>query len=197
VDQERGAGLGLAIVERIGRLLGHPIRLRSTLGRGSVFSVSLPMGEAADVVPASAPAAAPVVDTGDDSPLRHCRVWSIDDDPRVCAATRALLERWGCAVELADGPQAALDLAAPATVPQLLLLDVRMGEFHGPDLYEALCVQWQARPPVILVTAERDDALRAQAAENGWGFLSKPVRPPALRALMTQVLLRHRGDATR
>ncbi len=45
---------------------------------------------------------------------------------------------------------------------------------------------------MILVTAERDDALKAQAVENGWGFLSKPVRPPALRALMTQLLVRHR-----
>ncbi|MGL4691503.1 MAG: ATP-binding response regulator, partial [Stenotrophomonas maltophilia] len=192
VDQERGAGLGLAIVERIGRLLGHPIRLRSTLGRGSVFSVSLPLGEAADVVIAPAPAVAPVLDSGDDSPLRHCRVWSIDDDPRVCAATRALLERWGCEVELADGPQAALEIASAFNVPQLLLLDVRMGQWHGPDLYEQLCGLWNARPPVILVTAERDDALKAHAAESGWGFLSKPVRPPALRALMTQLLLRHR-----
>jgi histidine kinase len=193
VDQERGAGLGLAIVERIGRLLGHPIRLRSTLGHGSVFSVSLPLSEAADVVIAPAPAIAPMVDSADDSPLRHCRVWSIDDDPRVCAATRALLERWGCVVELADGPQAALEIASAFNVPRLLLLDVRMGHWHGPDLYEHLCGLWNARPPVILVTAERDDTLKAHAAENGWGFLSKPVRPPALRALMTQLLLRHRS----
>lgn len=192
VEQERGAGLGLAIVERIGRLLGHRISLRSTLGKGSVFAVSVPLGQAEDVV---VPAPTPVVaaELTDDSPLRQCRVWSIDDDPRVCAATRALLERWGCNVELADGPQGALEIASALNVPQLLLLDVRMGQWHGPDLYEALCTLWQARPPVILVTAERDDALKAHAAEQGWGFLPKPVRPPALRALMTQVLLRHRA----
>ncbi len=192
VDQERGAGLGLAIVERIGRLLGHRISLRSTLGRGSVFAVTVAMGDAA-AIPAPAPAPAVPADAGDDSPLRQCRVWSIDDDPRVCAATRALLERWGCVVDLADGPQAALEIASTFNVPQLLLLDVRMGQWHGPDLYEQLCELWQARPPVILVTAERDDALKEHAAENGWGFLSKPVRPPALRALMTQLLVRHRA----
>lgn len=192
VDQERGAGLGLAIVERIGRLLGHRITLRSTLGSGSVFAVTVPLGDA-DAIPAPAPAPAVSADSGDDSPLRQCRVWSIDDDPRVCAATRALLERWGCRVELADGPHAALEIASALNVPQLVLLDVRMGQWHGPDLYEQLCEMWQARPPVILVTAERDEALKAQAAENGWGFLSKPVRPPALRALMTQLLVRHRA----
>lgn len=192
VEQERGAGLGLAIVQRIGRLLGHGIHLRSTLGRGSVFAVSVPLGDAAAMTP-PVPAPNVAADPGDDSPLRHCRVWSIDDDPRVCAATRALLERWGCAVEVADRPQAALEIASALNVPALLLLDVRMGQWHGPDLYEQLCGLWQARPPVILVTAEREDALKAQATENGWGFLSKPVRPPALRALMTQLLVRHRG----
>ncbi|WMJ70442.1 PAS-domain containing protein [Stenotrophomonas sp. 24(2023)] len=192
VEQERGAGLGLAIVERIGRLLGHRISLRSTLGKGSVFAVSVALGHADDV---AAPVLTPVAaaEPSDDSPLRQCRVWSIDDDPRVCAATRALLERWGCNVELADGPPGALEIASALNVPQLLLLDVRMGQWHGPDLYEALCTLWQARPPVILVTAERDDALKKHATEQGWGFLPKPVRPPALRALMTQMLLRHRG----
>ncbi len=194
VDQERGAGLGLAIVERIGRLLGHRIALRSTLGRGSVFSVEVPLGEASDVAPAMSAAASPASpDPGDDSPLRGCRVWSIDDDPRVCTATRTLLERWGCRVDLADGPQAALDAATPDSVPQLVLLDVRMGDFAGPALYEDLAGRWKSRPPVILVTAERDEALRASAADKGWGFLAKPVRPPALRALMTQLLVRHRG----
>ena len=49
--------------------------------------------------------------------------------------------------------------------------------------------RWPA-PAVILVTAERDATLRRQAAERGWGFLAKPVRAPALRALVSQTLLR-------
>ncbi len=190
--QERGAGLGLAIVERIGRLLGHAIRVRSTLGRGSSFAVSVPLGWTAELPPA-APAAVQASPDGSDHPLRGCRVWAIDDDPLVVAATQALLQKWQCDVQLADGPQAALAAAHADAVPELLLLDVRMGEFDGPSLYRRLSQLWQARPPVILVTAERDEALRAMAAEHGWGFLSKPVRPPALRALMTQLLLRHRG----
>lgn len=187
----RGAGLGLAIVERIGRLLGHPIRVRSTLGRGSLFEVGVPLADASEVAP-PLPVAEPVNDSSGESPLRGCVVWAIDDDPHVSAATRALLERWQCQVPQADGPAAALQAAGPGNAPHLVLLDVRMGEFDGPTLYQQLAQQWQQRPPVILVTAERDDALRALAADNGWGFLAKPVRPPALRALMTQMLLRHR-----
>ncbi len=194
--QERGTGLGLAIVERIGRLLGHPVRLRSTLGRGSVFEVAVPIGTARDVVAVAEPPTH-VIETASDGPLRGRRIWAIDDDPHVVAATRALLERWACDVRLADGPQAALEAALRESAPELVLLDVRMGDFDGPSLYERLCVLWQARPPVILVTAERDGALKARAADMGWGFLSKPVRPPALRALMTQLLLRHQGPPPR
>lgn len=190
--QQRGAGLGLAIVDRIGRLLGHPIALRSQLGRGSVFAVGVPLGEAG-AIPAMAPAPVVVQEPAADNPLRGRRVWVIDDDPHVCAASRALLERWGCEVVLADGPQAALQLAATETVPELVLLDVRMGDHHGPVLYETLAELWAARPPVVLVTAERDAGLREMAAERGWGMMAKPVKPPALRALMSQLLIRHRG----
>ena len=81
--QQRGAGLGLAIVDRIGRLLGHPIRLRSQLGRGSVFAVGVPFGEAS-AIPATAPAPVLAQEPGADNPLRGRRVWVIDDDPHVC-----------------------------------------------------------------------------------------------------------------
>ena len=95
-------------------------------------------------------------------------------------------------VPFAGPPQAALQTAGPGQAPDILLLDVRMGDFHGPTLYPELCARWRRSPPVILVIAEHDDALRREAAAQGWGFLSKPVRAPALRALMSQVLLRHR-----
>ncbi|HEX7916556.1 response regulator, partial [Rudaea sp.] len=74
-----------------------------------------------------------------------------------------------------------------------LLLDAHLDGIEGSDLYPQLCALWHAAPPVILVTAERDEALRAHALECGWGFLPKPVKPPALRALMTQLLLRNAG----
>ncbi|MDR6672448.1 PAS-domain containing protein [Xanthomonas sp. 1678] len=189
VAHDRGAGLGLAIVERIGRLLGHRIGLRSQLGRGSVFAVTVALGDAAAAAQAQPPTAV-ASDNGDDPILHGCRVWCIDDEPRVCEASRMLLERWACRVELAAGPEEALAAAQPAQAPELVLLDVRMGARDGPALFAQLCERWNAEPRVILVTAEADPALRALAQERGWGFLAKPVRAPALRALMTQMLLR-------
>ncbi|MGO3127051.1 MAG: PAS-domain containing protein [Luteimonas sp.] len=185
---DRGAGLGLAIVDRIARLLGHRVDLRSRPGTGSVFRVSVPRAEAR--TEAARPPLAPAVIAEDDAPLRGCRVWVIDDDPQACAATRQLLDRWDCEVPLADGPHAALAAAVRGEAPDIVLLDVRMGEHHGPTLFEILCDRWSAVPLVILVTGESDPTLRAQARDAGQGFLPKPVRPPALRALMMQMRLR-------
>lgn len=187
---DRGAGLGLAIVERIGRLLEHPIGLRSRPGHGSVFWVDLPLADPALASPPPA-SALPATDAGDDdAPLRGTVAWCIDDDPRVVEATRALLQRWGCDVGFAGGPAAALDAATPATAPRIVLLDMRLGDTDGPALYDALRARWGSAPAVVLVTAERDATVRALAAERGWGYLAKPVRAPALRALMSQLLLR-------
>lgn len=191
VDNDRGTGLGLAIVERIGRLLGHRIELRSRLGQGSVFAVVVPWGDAGAIGMGPPPAMA---GAGDDSPLRGCRVWCVDDDPRMREATRALLQRWECVVGLCAGPdQALLAAAMPGSLPDLLLLDARLGDIDGLELYPRLCQRWGHAPPLILITAEGEENLRAMALENGWGYLSKPVRAPALRALMTQLLLRHGG----
>jgi histidine kinase len=187
VSNDRGAGLGLAIVVRIGRLLGHPIGLRSQLGRGSVFTVLVPLASHAQPVEESAPSA----EVHDHTPLHGIRIWCVDDDPRVCEATRTLLQRWECVVDLAAGPDMAMQSALPGAAPDLLLLDVRMGEIDGLSLYPLLCERWGKMPPVILITAESTEQVKAQAQANGWGFLSKPVRPPALRSLMMQTLLRH------
>lgn len=187
VANDRGAGLGLAIVERIGRLLGHRIGLRSRLGVGSIFSVDVPLATGEPHAVDSPTAAA----ASDDAPLRHCRVWCVDDDRDVCDATRRLLERWDCDVTLSAGPSEALAAATPQNAPHILLLDARLGEFGGFDLHPRLCERWGRTPPTILMTATRDDGIRVRVLELGWGLLVKPVRPPALRSLMTQLLLRH------
>jgi histidine kinase len=185
---DRGTGLGLAIVERLGRLLGHEVGLRSQLGKGSVFWVRVPLG-CADTLPTPASLHTAEADAG---PLQGASAWYVEDDPATRDATRALLQRWGCQLLFAGDAPHALEQAAPGNAPQLVLLDVHLGQHYGPDIYTLLCERWGCTPPVILLTAERDATLRRQAAERGWGFLAKPVRPPALRALMSQTLVRVR-----
>ncbi len=172
-------------------LLGHEIGLTSELGKGSTFWVNVPLATQ-QPSPTDDKTAAAVPEARADMPLQGLRAWYIDDDAPSCTATGALLERWGCDVPFAGGPQTALEFARQGNAPQLVLLDVRMGAFFGPDLYGELAAIWQQQPQVILVTAERDIALRRNAAERGWAMLFKPVRPAALRALLSQTMLRLR-----
>lgn len=182
-----GAGLGLAIVDRIARLLDHPVGLRSQPGHGTRFWITVPRGSPTT----DPPQVGSVAVASSDSLLEGCTVWCIDDDARVCEATRALLERWGCRVPFAGGAEEAAEhVATGAEAPQVLLLDVYLGSHHGPDLFDSLAGHWARLPQVVLITAGRGDALATLAAERGWPCLYKPVRPPALRALVTQALLR-------
>lgn len=185
-DGDRGAGLGLAIVQRIGRLLGHQVGLRSRVGRGSVFSVTVPRGAVAGA--AAAAPQRPANEAG--LPLSGTRVWCVDDDPRTCGDAEALLRRWGCTVAFAGGSDAAIGAARDGEAPDIVLLDPSPDGSGGTTLHSRLCRAWNASPPVVLATAARDPALRQQANAQGWGLLYKPVRAPALRALMTQLLLR-------
>jgi histidine kinase len=196
--EERGAGLGLAIVDRIARLLGHRVGLRSRPGQGSVFSIRVPRGVSAappatEDGPDAEDASTATEEAATDSLLAGCRVWCIDDDARVIRATRLLLERWGCRVELAGGVEQALAAARADDVPDLLLLDVRLGDdVTGPELFGQLARRWQREPAVLLFTAEQDEALRVLARERNWGFLSKQARTSALRSLMTHLYQRSR-----
>ena len=198
---ERGAGLGLAIVERIGKRLGHRIDLRSWVGRGSVFSVEVPREKVAAETASSSGQAAED-GTGLEalqsrgSPLAGARVWTVEDDPQAAEGLRALLTEWGCEVVSARSGAEALSLAqTQRLVPDLLLLDYRLPDGPGPEFAPQLLRCWgSAEVPVMIVTAERDAALREQMVSRGWGFLAKPVSPAKLRAAVTYVLMR--GAAT-
>ena len=182
-----GLGLGLAIVDRIARLLGHSVELRSQVGRGTVFSLTLPIGEATRVL--AAPHDAPV--SLDNSLLYGRNVWCIDDDSSVREAISALLTHWGCHVVTASGADDGIPLAHRAPgAPDLLILDYHLGKYNGPEVLSELSTHWRRPIRVILVTAHRDPILEETARDRGWGFLYKPVRPPALRALMKQLLVR-------
>ncbi len=177
---ERGLGLGLAIVDRAARLLGHSVELRSEPGRGTRFSVAVPRAD--DAAPASAPAAPPV---GALAAGRH--VLCIDDEPEILRGLAALLEGWGCRVATApDG-----DRALPAPVPDVLIVDYHLGAGDdGLAVVQRLRAHWGRPVPALLVTADRSEGVRQAARLAGCEVLSKPVRPAALRRFLAAAALR-------
>jgi len=175
-----GSGLGLAIVRQIARLLDHCIALRSWPGSGSVFSIDVPLGQVGEI-------ALERVDDDNEVTFRNRSVWIVDDDPHSLRAANALLRAWGCDVQLLRGRAETMAACGLSPRPELILLDYRLGETTGFDLSAQLCDIWGTMPSVILVSADAYSDLRARCQELGWGFLPKPLRPGALRALMTRM----------
>ena len=180
---ERGLGLGLAISERIADLLGHEISLRSWLGRGSVFAITVPLGLAAELRAAAPPVVAEHRRAG------GVRVLIIDNEPLALAALRALLERWGHKVIAASSADEALALCEHQAAPDLALVDYHLDDGKsGIAAAAELRKLWQCEVPCVVVTADSTRAARDAAAAAGYALLQKPVKPAALRALMQSLL---------
>ncbi|AKS42872.1 PAS domain-containing hybrid sensor histidine kinase/response regulator [Wenzhouxiangella marina] len=181
---ERGLGLGLAIVERIARMLDHPITLRSSEGRGTMFAISVPLGEGDST---SEPRRLPPRSGRRD--LSGLRLLCIDNEPDILAGMSSLLEPWGCQVAVARNEDEVLavirGLEAP---PQVMLADYHLDdEKNGIDLMNRLRAHYDEALPGILITADQTETVRLEARAQGYRVLNKPLRPAALRALLTRL----------
>ncbi len=179
----QGLGLGLSIVERIARVLGHRIILESWPGKGSMFAVEVP-------VAANMPSRVSVPESQTASrhlPLEGLKIIAIDDEARILEGMTVLLEGWGCQVMTALGLNAAAEnLRALHEVPDAILADYHLGDELGIDVIAALRAEFGMQIPAILMTADRSQAVRVEATMRDINLLHKPVKPAALRALLTQ-----------
>lgn len=179
-----GLGLGLAIAERIARLLGAPLTLRSWPGRGSVFAIEVPRAAPVDVETV-APHEADV------APRR--RVLVVDNDAAVLAATAALLSGWNCEV-LAAADAGAVQAQCRRARPDLLVLDYHLdGGVTGLELRAGLGAGL-TELPCIVITADHGEPVRAAVAAAGCDLLHKPLKPLALKSLLAKRLAA--ADAT-
>jgi CheY-like chemotaxis protein/anti-sigma regulatory factor (Ser/Thr protein kinase) len=177
----RGLGLGLSIVERVARVIGSEVSVSSEPGRGSQFSVTVPLSQAA---PVQLPARD---DTRIDfAQLAGVAALCIDNDPAVLDGMETLLTGWGCSVLKAPGLDEALAAAAASAVlPNGLLVDYHLDRGTGLDAIAALRARY-GEVPAILITADRTAAVRERARALGIQVLHKPLKPAALRALLAQ-----------
>jgi CheY-like chemotaxis protein len=177
----RGLGLGLSIVERIARVLGHKVEVASTLGAGSHFSVRVPLAPA---LPSSQRRREPRKPAAGKFPAMAVLV--IDNDETILDGMETLLGSWGCRVLKAADLKTAQALLVEAKVrPSGLLVDYHLDSGNGIDAIVEL--RWRLGDlPAILITADRSPHVRAAAREEKIAVLNKPVKPASLRALLGQ-----------
>ena len=178
----RGLGLGLSIVERIARVLDHKIALTSTLGKGTEFAVEVPLSSAAPVREQPR-----TVREADRVQLSGVTVLCIDNDPAILDGMDTLLGGWGCRVLKAPDLAGAIAAVTAAKVtPDGLLVDYHLDKGNGIAAIEALRQRYGDDLTAILITADRSVRMREEARRHRIQVLNKPVKPAALRALLTQ-----------
>ena len=188
--QDRGLGLGLAIVDKIARMLGHRIRVSSQLGKGSMFAIEVPLTT-------RAPRPRVVQDTPDLllERLSGSRIWVLDNDAAICAGMRTLLEAWGCQVVTALSEE---DLARQVdnyhADADLLIADYHLDDGHnGVDAVALINARRSTPLPALMITANYSNELKQQMRELGHTLMHKPVRPMKLKTAMSHLLERGAG----
>ncbi|MFO1151787.1 MAG: hybrid sensor histidine kinase/response regulator [Alsobacter sp.] len=185
-EGQAGFGLGLSIVRRLAVALGHPIGLRSTVGKGSSFSVTVPLSEA--------PVAEPLTAHGKPNTLHYgvggAFVVLVENEMAVAEATAALLEGWGCDVlTAATGDEAIAALDTRNRRPDLIIADLHLdGGALGYEAIEDIQRHIGFRTPALVTTADHSQKATADLALRGLEMLKKPVKPAQLRSLMAYLL---------
>ncbi len=184
-----GVGLGLAIVDRIASMLEYRIEVRSRPGRGSVFSINVPLADNPVEAPADAPI--PVGPTAGD-PLPGRRLLVLDNELSILHSMAALLEQWGCEVITATDLEEAL-AALDGTPPEVILADYHLDQgVTGWDVVAALRTHFAQALPAVMVTADRSDQCRRQLQGLGVPVLNKPVKAGKMRSVLSHLLAEQR-----
>ena len=184
-DRARGLGLGLSIVKRLSGLLRHPVEVRAAPGRGSVFSIRVPLGQA--VVPAAEVAPLPKVSG------RGRLALLVDDDVIVLLGLQTILREWGYDTLIgASAEEAVARLKADGRTPDVVVADYRLREGRtGTEAVQRIREAVGAEVPGIILSGEAGREWQQDAKGLGLGLAFKPVTPRQLH----EVLTRHLGTA--
>jgi len=180
-DRSQGLGLGLAIVDRLARLLRHPLTVRSVPGKGTVFSLDVPISRGDSLR-----------DEKGRDPLEGVArlrglVAVVDDDAMVIDSLATLLEGWGLQVISAASGEELLKKLEHA--PDLLITDFRLGTGDGLAVAHAVREAYPgAACQVVIVTGDTSEQSVRVLDGSGYQVLHKPVRPARLRALVAHLL---------
>lgn len=190
LDTSKGLGLGLAIVDRLVKLLGHRIELRSAPGKGSVFALEVPITPNAGRSSAVAEQVSAHLDQEvEKSPLAGKRLLIVDDDAAVLSGTTGILTSWGCQVSAAASVAQVEQFLHDGVKWDLIVSDYQLGNnTNGIDVIELVRQHQNQRIPCILISGDTSPTVLKLASVSGHHLLHKPVRPAKLRSLIEHLL---------
>ncbi len=179
--QDKGLGLGLAIVERMAGRLDHSVKVDSWVGQGTRFEVSMALTDALPDKPQ------PRFRGRSNGSFSGMPTFCIDNDPEVLTAMNALLDSWQCDVYSCSTQEEAAQIAFK---PQIMLADYQLdNDETGLEVMTMLRQQFDdPEIPGVLITADPRPEVEEQAKQLGFYFLRKPMRPAALRALISRLV---------
>jgi PAS domain S-box-containing protein len=184
-DRLRGLGVGLSIVDRACRVLGYPLALRSALGSGSCFSLSVPLATSGPVAPPEASSTLPGA-----CDLMGLNLLLIEDDIQGREGLAGLLISWGCRVTVANDARMACDLWPANQGIKLIISDFRLG--GGINGIEAVLMLRELAGQALaacLISGDTDASVREEALAAGLTLMQKPVRPAKLRTLLRHLMV--------
>jgi signal transduction histidine kinase/ActR/RegA family two-component response regulator len=189
-DRSKGLGLGLAIVSRLARLLGHRVDLRSRPDHGSMFSIDVPCGDASLIRP-PAPASAPGQIPAD------ALVLLVDDESAILRGMAELFDNWNIDLVTAHSANEAVQwLDSLGRVPDVIVSDFRLpDDTDGIEVITRLRQKFGRDIPAILVTGDTAPDTILRISQAGFPLLHKPLRPAKLRALLTHLIQQARAAA--
>ena len=187
LKQDRGLGLGLAIVDKIAKILNHRISVDSVPGRGSVFSVTVPYSEL-QIDGSSEPSFAATELPGY---FQQQHVIVVDDDADICKGMLELLELWGCRVTTAQSMAELQDKRIESIDHvDMLIVDFQLEDgVVGVDVIN-LIERLKGKLPVVMITANYSNDLSKQMKKKGYYLINKPVNTMKLKLLMQHLLLK-------
>ncbi|WP_324779577.1 ATP-binding response regulator [Thiobacillus sedimenti] len=189
-DRSKGLGLGLAIVSRLGRLLGHRIDLRSRPGHGSTFSIDVPCGDARLIQPAGGASIAVQIPA-------DALVLLVDDENAILRGMAELFDNWQLDLVTAHSTAEAEQwLDSIGRTPDVIVSDYRLPDDRdGLEVIDRLRQKFGREIPAIVITGDTAPDTIQRIARAGFPLLHKPLRPAKLRALLTHLIQQARSAA--
>ncbi|KXJ57203.1 NahK/ErcS family hybrid sensor histidine kinase/response regulator [Neptuniibacter pectenicola] len=180
----QGVGLGLAIVDRIATILDHKLTVSSIEGRGSMFTVEVPLVEQLPDSPELVAINTPQVNM-----LNELSILVIDNEENILVSMDALLSQWGCRIITALSADEALILCQDeAFVPDVILADFHLDNHAlGTEAIALIRDYFGLSIPAVILTADRSSECGQLFKAMALPVINKPVKPSKLRALLTHL----------